>query len=214
MPRFLRRRDSASDTWQCWWDYTKKQGLNEFIWIRQTSRRRNISEEGNILTVKTIREQLEKRLERSTSCNDAYPVLKRPRWRKVMPRSKRLKSVIREEQDSSEIINALYGSIEALLAQGGSVSVDSMPLHTWIPLFIRGRWVEGRGKLLSDSSIYAGAESYRTGLGRDPNARVQQRGVWYAGEGDRSPVSRHSKHYCQALDNVYDLGKLVLYFGR
>lgn len=95
----------------------KKQGLNEFIRIKQKSHRRNLSEEeeanvlaeceidaeaGKILTVEMIREKLEKRLGRSTSHNYVYRVLKRQEWRKVMPRSKHPKSASREEQDSSK----------------------------------------------------------------------------------------------------------------
>ena len=97
----------------------KKQGLNEFIRIKQKSHRRNLSEEeeanvlvgcekdaeaGKILTVEMIREKLEERLGRSTSHNYVYRVLKRQGWRKVMPRSKHPKSASREEQDSSKRI--------------------------------------------------------------------------------------------------------------
>ena len=95
----------------------KKQGLAEYIRIKQTSHRRNLSEEeeakilaecekeaeaGQVLTAETVRRKLEERLGRETSSNYVYRVIKRNGWRKVMPRAKHPKSASREEQDSSK----------------------------------------------------------------------------------------------------------------
>lgn len=95
----------------------KKQGLAEFIRIKQTSHRRNMTEAeeaavlaeceqeaeaGNILTVEKVRMKLEEKLGRKTNKSYAYRVLGRHGWRKVMPRSKHPKAASREEQDSSK----------------------------------------------------------------------------------------------------------------
>ena len=95
----------------------KKQGLSEYIRIKQTSHRRNMTEAeeaavlaeceqeaeaGNILTVEKVRIKLEEKLGRKTSQNYAYRVLGRHGWRKVMPRSKHPKAASQEEQDSSK----------------------------------------------------------------------------------------------------------------
>ena len=95
----------------------KKQGLKEFIRIKQTSHRRNMTEEeeaavlaeceqeaeaGKMLTVEKVREKLEEKLGRKTSPNYVYRVLGRHNWRKVMPRSKHPKAASQEEQDSSK----------------------------------------------------------------------------------------------------------------
>ena len=95
----------------------KKQGLAEFIRIKQTSHRRNMTaaeeaevlaaceqegEAGKTLTAQTIREKLEEKLGRKTSQNYVYRVMKRQGWRKVMPRSKHPKAASEEEQDSSK----------------------------------------------------------------------------------------------------------------
>ena len=95
----------------------KKQGLAEFIRIKQTSHRRNMTaaeeaevlaaceqeaEAGKTLTAQTIREKLEEKLGRKTSENYVYRVMKRQGWRKVMPRSKHPKAASEEEQDSSK----------------------------------------------------------------------------------------------------------------
>ena len=95
----------------------KKQGLAEYIRIKQTSHQRNLSEEeeakilaecekeaeaGQVLTAETVRRKLEERLGRETSSNYVYRVMKRNGWRKVMPRAKHPKSASREEQDSSK----------------------------------------------------------------------------------------------------------------
>ncbi len=95
----------------------KKQGLAEFIRIKQTSHRRNLSEAeeaivltecekeaevGKLLTVEMVRRKLEERLGRDTSHNYVYRVLKRHGWRKVTPRAKHPKAASQEEQDSSK----------------------------------------------------------------------------------------------------------------
>lgn len=100
-----------------WYRLYKKQGLAEYIRIKQTSHRRNLSEEeeakilaecekeadaGQVLTAETVRRKLEERLGRETSSNYVYRVMKRNGWRKVMPRAKHPKSASREEQDSSK----------------------------------------------------------------------------------------------------------------
>ena len=95
----------------------KKQGLEEYIRIKQTSHRRNMSEEeeakvlarceeeaeaGKVLTAETVRQKLEEQLGRETSTNYVYRVMKRNGWRKVMPRSRHPKAASQEEQDSSK----------------------------------------------------------------------------------------------------------------
>ena len=95
----------------------KKQGLEEFIRIKQTSHNRNMSVEqeakvlakfeeeadaGHELTVNQIRQGLESELGKETSVAYAYRVLKRHGWRKVMPRPKHPKAAGKEEQDSSK----------------------------------------------------------------------------------------------------------------
>ena len=85
----------------------KKQGLEEYIRIKQTSHRRNMSEEeeaeaGKVLTAETVRRKLEERLGRETSTNYVYRVMERNGWRKVMPRSRHPKAASQEEQDSSK----------------------------------------------------------------------------------------------------------------
>ena len=95
----------------------KRQGLEEYIRIKQTSHRRNMSEEeeakvlaqceeeaesGKVLTAETVRRKLEERLGRETSTNYVYRVMQRNGWRKVMPRSRHPKAASQEEQDSSK----------------------------------------------------------------------------------------------------------------
>lgn len=95
----------------------KKQGLDEYIRIKQTSHRRNMSEEeeakvlaqceeeaeaGKVLTAETVRKKLEEKLGRETSTNYVYRVMQRNGWRKVMPRSRHPKAASQEEQDSSK----------------------------------------------------------------------------------------------------------------
>ena len=95
----------------------QKQGLEEFIRIKQTSHRRNLNEEqerkvlerfeqeadaGHELTVAEIRKGLEEEIGRETSGSYVYRLLKRRGWRKVMPRSKHPKAATKEEQDSSK----------------------------------------------------------------------------------------------------------------
>lgn len=98
----------------------KKQGLEEYIRIKQTSHRRNMSEEeeakvlaqceeeaeaGKVLTAETVRRKLEEQLGRETSTNSVYRVMERNGWRKVMPRSRHPKAASQEEQDSSKKLN-------------------------------------------------------------------------------------------------------------
>ena len=98
----------------------KKQGLEEYIRIKQTSHRRNMSEEeeakvlaqceeeaeaGKVLTAETVRRKLEEQLGRETSTNYVYRVMERNGWRKVMPRSRHPKAASQEEQDSSKKLN-------------------------------------------------------------------------------------------------------------
>lgn len=94
-----------------------KQGLEEFIRIKQTSHNRRLSEseeaallqrmeanaeKGQILTVAEIRNECEKLIGRKTAYNYVYRMLKRNGWRKVMPRSRHPKAATQEEQDSSK----------------------------------------------------------------------------------------------------------------
>ena len=100
----------------------KKQGLEEFIRIKQTSHNRNMSVEqeakvlakfeeeadaGHELTVNEIRQGLESELGKETSVAYAYRVLKRHGWRKVMPRPKHPKAADKEEQDSSKKLKSI-----------------------------------------------------------------------------------------------------------
>ncbi len=100
----------------------KKQGLEEFIRIKQTSHNRNMSVEqeakvlakfeeeadaGHELTVNQIRQGLESELGKETSVAYAYRVLKRHGWRKVMPRPKHPKAAGKEEQDSSKKLKSI-----------------------------------------------------------------------------------------------------------
>ena len=100
----------------------KKQGLEEFIRIKQTSHNRNMSVEqeakvlakfeeeadaGHELTVNEIRRGLESELGKETSVAYAYRVLKRHGWRKVMPRPKHPKAAAKEEQDSSKKLKSI-----------------------------------------------------------------------------------------------------------
>ena len=100
----------------------KKQGLEEFIRIKQTSHNRNMSVEqeakvlakieeeadaGHELTVNEIRQGLESELGKETSVAYAYRVLKRHGWRKVMPRPKHPKAAGKEEQDSSKKLKSI-----------------------------------------------------------------------------------------------------------
>ena len=100
----------------------KKQGLEEFIRIKQTSHNRNMSVEqeakvlakfeeeadaGHELTVNEIRQGLESELGKETSVAYAYRVLKRHGWRKVMPRPKHSKAAAKEEQDSSKKLKSI-----------------------------------------------------------------------------------------------------------
>lgn len=95
----------------------KRQGLKEYIRIKQTSHRRNMSEEeeakvlaqceeeadaGKVLTAEAVRKKLEEKLGRETSANYVYRVMQRNGWRKVMPRSRHPKAASQEEQDSSK----------------------------------------------------------------------------------------------------------------
>ena len=100
----------------------KNQGLEEFIRIKQTSHRRNLSEKeetevlerfeqaaeaGQELTVSEIQKRLEKALGRPASHDYAYRVLHRHGWRKVMPRTKHPKAATKEEQDSSKKLKSI-----------------------------------------------------------------------------------------------------------
>lgn len=95
----------------------QKQGLEEFIRIKQTSHNRNLSEDqekavlkryeqeaeaGHELTATEIRKGLEEVLKRETTPDYVYRVLHRHGWRKVMPRPKHPKAASEEEQDSSK----------------------------------------------------------------------------------------------------------------
>lgn len=100
----------------------KKQGLEEFIRIKQTSHHRNLSVEqeakvlasfeeesdaGHELTVSEIRQGLESELGKETPANYVYRVLHRHGWRKVMPRPKHPKAATQEEQDSSKKLKSI-----------------------------------------------------------------------------------------------------------
>ena len=95
----------------------KNQGIEEYIRIKQTSHRRNLSEEreaeilagleekaraGEMQTVTEIKEALDKEVGKESSPNYVYRVLHRHGWRKVMPRSKHPRAASQEEQDSSK----------------------------------------------------------------------------------------------------------------
>lgn len=98
----------------------RKQGLEEFIRMKQTSHHRNLSEEqesivlqqfeqeaeaGHELTVTEIRKGLEEVLGRETTPDYVYRVLHRHGWRKIMPRPRHPKAATQEEQDSSKKLN-------------------------------------------------------------------------------------------------------------
>ena len=98
----------------------KRQGLEEYIRIKQTSHRRNLTEAeeaevlkacekeaeaGQLVSVEKIREKLEMKLGRESSPNYVYRVMQRNDWRKVMPKSKHPKAASQEEQDSSKKLN-------------------------------------------------------------------------------------------------------------
>ena len=80
----------------------KRQGLAEYIRIKQTSHRRNLSEAEEAEILAECEEEAEAGLGRETSCNYVYRVMKRHGWRKIMPRSKHPKAASQEEQDSSK----------------------------------------------------------------------------------------------------------------
>ena len=95
----------------------QKQGLEEFIRIKQTSHNRNLTTaeeaeilkpfevaaaEGKVLTVAEINQAFEERLERKLPHNYVYRVLRRHGWRKIMPRSKHPKAASKEEQSSQK----------------------------------------------------------------------------------------------------------------
>lgn len=95
----------------------KRQGLAEYIRIKQTSHRRNMTEAeeakllaeceeeanaGQMLTAEIIRRKFEEYLGRELDSSYIYGVMKRHGWRKVMPRSKHPKAASTEEQDSSK----------------------------------------------------------------------------------------------------------------
>ena len=100
----------------------QKQGLTEFIRIKQTSHNRNLSEKqerevlerfeaeadsGHELTAGEIREGLEEIIGRETTEDYVYRVLRRHGWRKVKPRPKHPKAASQEEQDSSKKLNLI-----------------------------------------------------------------------------------------------------------
>ncbi len=95
----------------------QKQGLEEFIRIKQTSHNRNLTtveeaeilktferyaSEGKMLTVAEINQAFEERLGKKLPHNYIYRVLKRQGWRKIMPRSKHPKAADKEEQSASK----------------------------------------------------------------------------------------------------------------
>ena len=100
----------------------QKQGLDEYIRIKQTSHNRNLSEEqerevleryeakadaGQELTAEDIRGGLEEAIGRETTQDYVYRVLRRHGWRKVKPRPKHPKAASQEEQDSSKKLNLI-----------------------------------------------------------------------------------------------------------
>ena len=95
----------------------RKQGLEEFIRIKQTSHHRRMTEaeeaqileecskqaeEGKVLTVTDIRQAFEEALGAKTAYSYIYKLLKRHGWRKVMPRARHPKAASEEEQNSSK----------------------------------------------------------------------------------------------------------------
>ncbi|MGI6636559.1 MAG: helix-turn-helix domain-containing protein [Christensenellales bacterium] len=95
----------------------RKQGLEEFIRIKQTSHHRKMTEaeearllekcseladQGKVLSVADIRQVFEEALGEKTASSYIYRVLKRHEWRKVMPRTKHPKAASEEEQNSSK----------------------------------------------------------------------------------------------------------------
>lgn len=95
----------------------RKQGLSEFIRIKQTSHHRKIAEseeavileqcseladQGKVLTVADIRRVFDEALGEKTNPDYIYKLLKRHGWRKVMPRARHPKAASKEEQNSSK----------------------------------------------------------------------------------------------------------------
>lgn len=95
----------------------RKQGLAEFIRIKQTSHHRKIAEseeavileqcseladQGKVLTVADIRRVFDEALGEKTNPDYIYKLLKRHGWRKVMPRARHPKAASKEEQNSSK----------------------------------------------------------------------------------------------------------------
>ena len=66
---------------------------------------------GHELTVAEIRKGFEEKIGREASLSYVYRVLKRHRWRQVMPRSKHPKAATKEEQDASKKFKAHYEKI-------------------------------------------------------------------------------------------------------
>jgi len=95
----------------------RKQGLAEFIRIKQTSHHRKIAEseetvileqcseladQGKVLTAADIRRVFDEALGEKTNPDYIYKLLKRHGWRKVMPRARHPKAASKEEQNSSK----------------------------------------------------------------------------------------------------------------
>lgn len=73
--------------------YEEEKILNKF---------KEISEKGNIVSAKEIKEELDKEIGKETPSNYVYRLLKRHNWRKVMPRKRHPKSASEEEKNSSK----------------------------------------------------------------------------------------------------------------
>ena len=95
----------------------RKQGLEEFIRIKQTSHNRKMREaeeaqildqcskladQGQVLTVADIRRVFEETLGEEILPDYVYKLLKRHGWRKVIPGAKHPKAAGEEEQNSSK----------------------------------------------------------------------------------------------------------------
>ena len=101
----------------------RKEGLEEFARNKYTSHRRNMSFEqeekalaraaekarkGQAVTVKEIREELDRELGRESEVSYVYNVLKRHGWRKVMPRSRHPKAADTEAVEASKKLSSVY----------------------------------------------------------------------------------------------------------
>ena len=101
----------------------KKEGLKEYARNKYTSHNRNLNYEqeenalkraeerakkGQSITVREIREELERELGRKSEVSYVYKVLKRHEWRKVMPRSRHPKAADEAAVEAAKKLRAVY----------------------------------------------------------------------------------------------------------